>query len=67
MGTDNGHLRLKIEQNGMFFDAVAFGFGANQKEMYDPLDIVYNLELDQWNGKSTLRLNLLDFAKAKAG
>jgi single-stranded-DNA-specific exonuclease len=67
MGSDNGHLRLKIEQNGMIFDAVAFGFGANQKEMCDPLDIVYNLELDQWNGKSTLRLNLLDFAKTKAG
>ena len=65
MGSDNGHLRLKLEQNGMVWDAVAFGFGANQAEMCDPLDIVYNLELDQWNGKSTLRLNLLDFAKAK--
>jgi single-stranded-DNA-specific exonuclease len=64
MGSDNGHLRLKIEQSGMVWDAVAFGFGANQKEMCDPLDIVYNLELDQWNGKSTLRLNILDFAKA---
>ena len=65
MGSDNGHLRMKIEQNGMIFDAVAFGFGANQKEMCDPLNIVYNLELDQWNGKSTLRLNILDFQKAK--
>jgi hypothetical protein len=50
----------------MVWDAVAFGFGANQTEMSAPLDIVYNLELDQWNGKSTLRLNLLDFSKAKA-
>ncbi len=65
MGNDGGHLRLKLEQDGMVWDAVAFGFGANQTEMSAPLDIVYNLELDQWNGKSTLRLNLLDFAKAK--
>ena len=64
MGSDGGHLRLKLEQNGMVWDAVAFGFGPHQGEMSDPLDIVYNLELDQWNGKSTLRLNLLDFAKA---
>ena len=64
MGSDNGHLRLKLEQNGMVWDCVAFGFGANQAEMSEALDIVYNLELDQWNGKSTLRLNLLDFAKA---
>jgi single-stranded-DNA-specific exonuclease len=65
MGSDGGHLRLKLEQNGMVWDCVAFGFGANQTEMSEALDIVYNLELDQWNGKSTLRLNLLDFAKAK--
>ena len=65
MGSDNGHLRLKLEQNGMVWDAVAFGFGSNEAEMCDPLDIVYNLELDQWNGKSTLRLNVLDFTKAK--
>jgi single-stranded-DNA-specific exonuclease len=65
MGSDNGHLRLKLEQNGMVWDAVAFGFGANQSEMSNPLDIVYNLELNQWNGKSTLRLNVIDFAKAK--
>jgi single-stranded-DNA-specific exonuclease len=65
MGSEKGHLRLKLEQNGMVWDAVAFGFGANQAEMTEPLDIVYNLELDQWNGRSNLRLNLLDFAKAK--
>jgi single-stranded-DNA-specific exonuclease len=65
MGSDGGHLRLKLEQGGMVWDAVGFGFGAHQAEMSAPIDIVYNLELDQWNGKSTLRLNLLDFAKAK--
>ncbi|MDD5287852.1 MAG: single-stranded-DNA-specific exonuclease RecJ [Dehalococcoidales bacterium] len=64
MGNNSGHLRLKLEQDGMVWDAVAFGFGSNQAELSEPLDIVYNLELDQWNNKSTLRLNLLDFAKA---
>jgi single-stranded-DNA-specific exonuclease len=65
MGSDGGHLRMKLEQGGMVWDCVAFGFGPHQAEMSAPIDIVYNLELDQWNGKSTLRLNLLDFAKAK--
>jgi single-stranded-DNA-specific exonuclease len=65
MGSDGGHLRLKLEQGGMVWDAVGFGFGAHQAEMSAPIDIVYNLELDQWNGKSTLRLNLLDFAQTK--
>ena len=62
MGSTNGHLRLKLQQDKMVWDAVGFGLGENQGELSAPLDIVYNLELDQWNGKSTLRLNLLDFA-----
>ncbi|MBN1643709.1 MAG: single-stranded-DNA-specific exonuclease RecJ [Dehalococcoidales bacterium] len=65
MGSTNGHLRLKLQQDKMVWDAVAFGFGENQKELSSPLDIVYNLELDQWGGKSTLRLNILDFGKTK--
>ena len=65
MGNNGSHLRLKLGQGGMVWDAVAFGFGSNQSELSAPIDIVYNLELDQWNGKSTLRLNLLDFGKTK--
>ncbi|MCX6003288.1 MAG: single-stranded-DNA-specific exonuclease RecJ [Chloroflexi bacterium] len=64
MGNNGGHLRLKLQQDNTTWDAVAFGFGDNHSELSSPLDIVYSLELDQWNGKSTLRLNLLDFAKA---
>jgi single-stranded-DNA-specific exonuclease len=65
MGNNGGHLRLKIQQDNTVWDAVAFGFGENQTELASPQDIVYNLELDQWGGKSTLRLNLLDFGKTK--
>jgi single-stranded-DNA-specific exonuclease len=65
MGNTNGHLRLKLQQDNTVWDAVAFGFGDNLAELSSPLDIVYNLELDQWGGKSTLRLNILDFAKTE--
>jgi len=62
MGATGEHLRLRLEQNGSIWDAVAFGCGENLSEMKSPLDIVYQVELDQWNGRSTLRLNILDFA-----
>jgi single-stranded-DNA-specific exonuclease len=62
MGATGDHLRLRLEQNGSSWDAVAFGFGENLPEIKSPLDIVYQVELDQWNGRSTLRLNILDFA-----
>lgn len=61
MGATGEHLRLRLAQNGSIWDAVAFGCGENLSEMKSPLDIVYQVELDQWNGRSTLRLNILDF------
>ena len=65
MGTTGEHLRLRLEQNGSIWDAVAFGCGENLPEMKSPLDIVYQVELDQWGGRSTLRLNIVDFMTAQ--
>jgi single-stranded-DNA-specific exonuclease len=62
MGASGEHLRLRFEQDGVGFDAVAFGCGENLTELKPPIDIAYQLELDQWSGRSTLRLNLQDFA-----
>lgn len=64
MGNTSEHLRLRLEQGNVAWDAVAFGCGGNIREVVSPMDIVYNLEQDQWNGRSTLRLNILDFARS---
>ncbi len=61
MGSGNEHLRLKLRQGGTTWDGVAFGWGANISEVASHLDIVYNLEVDHWNGGERLRLNILDF------
>jgi single-stranded-DNA-specific exonuclease len=65
MGTNGEHLRLKVRQGGVFWDAVGFGLGSNLAEIASPLDIVYNLEIDHWGGAETLRLNIQDFAPNK--
>lgn len=65
MGLDNGHLRLKVKQSDSVWDAVAFGLGNCCQEVVPFMDIVYNLEVDRWGGRETLRLNILDFAPAK--
>ena len=62
MGSNDGHLWLKLKQGNTVWDAVAFGFGNYLGEVSSPLDIVYNLEIDRWAGKERLRLNILDFA-----
>ncbi len=63
MGNTNNHLRLKLRQNNSVWDGVAFGLGNHCAEVASPLDIVFNLEIDRWNGKELLRLNILDFAQ----
>jgi single-stranded-DNA-specific exonuclease len=62
MGATGDHLRLKLEQNGEQWDAVGFGCGANMAEINGMMDFVYTVEMDQWSGKSQLRLNIQDFA-----
>ncbi|MCL2149961.1 MAG: single-stranded-DNA-specific exonuclease RecJ [Dehalococcoidia bacterium] len=62
MGTSGQHLKLKIKQNNVLWDAVIFGLGERTIEDKLPLDIVYTFEQDCWNGMSRLRLNIKDFA-----
>jgi len=64
MGSNGEHLRLKVKQQNMVWDAVAFRLGNYLAEVSSQLDIVHNLEIDRWGGGERLRLNILDFAPA---
>lgn len=64
MGTTGEHLRMKLRQGGAVFDAVAFRFANHKTEFAPHIDIVYNLEIDTWQGRNQLRLNVLDFKKS---
>jgi single-stranded-DNA-specific exonuclease len=62
MGSSGAHLRFKLKQGTSLWDAVAFGAGERSVDVQMPLDVVYNLEQDEWNGETRLRLNIIDFA-----
>jgi len=64
MGNNGEHLRLKLKHGRNIWDAVGWGLGENAVETYKFkfLDIVYNLELNHWNGEENLRLNIQDFS-----
>ncbi len=62
MGTKGEHLKLRLLQDGFVWDGVAFQAGDHLKEIASVMDIVFNLEVDQWRGEERFRLNLLDFA-----
>ena len=61
MGNGGEHLRMKLRQGGTVWDGVAFRLANHAGEASSRLDVVYNLEIDRWQGKEQLRLNILDF------
>jgi single-stranded-DNA-specific exonuclease len=65
MGGNGEHLKLNLRQGGTVWEGVGFGLGSNQVEVSLPLDVVYNLEVDRWVGRESLRLNILDFSPSR--
>ncbi|MSQ22314.1 MAG: single-stranded-DNA-specific exonuclease RecJ [Dehalococcoidia bacterium] len=64
MGAGGEHLRLKLRDNGVGWDAVAFRQSASLPANAQAIDVVYAVEMDRWNGHDTLRLNVLDMRAA---
>jgi len=64
VGNKEEHLRLKLREDDVTWDGICFRMGHLIGEVAPRLDIVYNLEVDQWRGGKTLQLNILDFAPA---
>ena len=62
IGSEGEHLKLRLKQNDIVWDAVGFRLGNFVREITPRLDIAYNLDMDRWNGVERLRLKLLDFA-----
>ena len=59
VGGTGKHLKLKLRDGQVTWDAIAFDLGDRQLSSY--LDIVFNLEVENWNGREQLQLNILDF------
>lgn len=67
MGSDNRHLMLKLDIAGRAITAVAWGEGASviHFERIKAIDIVYQPQLNEWQGRRELRLELRDFRSAR--
>ena len=62
VGSDGKHLKLKLSQNSISFDAIAFGAGPTHQKLSpdSKIDIAYNVEEDTWNGNKKLQLKIKD-------
>jgi hypothetical protein len=61
-------LRLIVEpsEQGSVLDAVAFQQGqwSNQLRVGDSLDLVFQLEINEWQGRQSLQMNVQDMRRA---
>jgi single-stranded-DNA-specific exonuclease len=59
VGANEDHLKLKLQDGRATWDAIAFKL--SRQELSSHIDVVYNLDQDDWNGRQRLRLNIVDF------
>jgi single-stranded-DNA-specific exonuclease len=57
-----GHLKLRLLQDGAELDAVGWGMGALAGTLApgSPFDIAFRLERDEWNGEPRLQAKIAD-------
>jgi single-stranded-DNA-specific exonuclease len=60
VGRDNNHLKLSLSDGKVVFDAIAFNLGDMLDKMETFVDIAYKFELNIFNGRRSLQLNIVD-------
>ncbi|MDP1833672.1 MAG: single-stranded-DNA-specific exonuclease RecJ [Candidatus Moranbacteria bacterium] len=67
VGNGSKHLKLSLRaQDGpRIFEAIGFRLGENELglEVGEMVDIVFNLQEDEWNGNKKMQLNLVDIRR----
>lgn len=63
IGKDGKHLKLnlKSKDSNFWIEAIAFGMGElNSLKIGDEIDIVYTIDVNEWNGNKRLQLKVRD-------
>ena len=66
IGSNGDHKLLKLKENGITWDAIAFRSSCLLPEGVNKVDVVYTVEIDRWRSHQTLRLNVKDVRPAVA-
>lgn len=66
VGSEGRHLKLLLGLEGEFVEGIAFGMGARFEELGERVDVVYALEVNEWNGERRLQLNVHDLRPAES-
>ncbi len=66
VGRDGSHLKLRLAADGGHaLDAIAFRQGPQSDHLPSQVDLVFQLERNDWNGRRRLQLNVQDMRPAR--
>jgi single-stranded-DNA-specific exonuclease len=60
------HLKLVVTQDNIVFSGIGFNLANKYDQLAgkQPVDIVFTLDENEWNGNKTLQLKVIDLRKA---
>ena len=64
VGSDGKHLKMSVTDGRVTFDAIGFRLGHLQPELPPIVDLIYTFESNEYNGRTSLQLNLKDVKAA---
>ena len=65
VGAEGRHLKITLEaERGAVFDSIGFRIGHLQSKLPPRVDVIYQFEQNEWNGRKSLQLNLKDVKAA---
>jgi single-stranded-DNA-specific exonuclease len=64
VGKDGAHLKMSVTNGHVTFDAIAFRQGNWFKNLPERVDLLYTFEKNEYNGWTTLQLNVRDIKPA---
>ncbi len=67
VGRDGAHLKLLLEQRGVRMGAIAFRKGNLAPEVPSSVDVAFSLTVNEWNGRQSLELLVVDLQPAGVG
>jgi single-stranded-DNA-specific exonuclease len=58
------HLKFEVEQDGCRIGCIAFGFAERFDQLGETVDLMFRPGINEWRGKETLQLQIVDFNRA---
>ncbi len=65
VGQEGKHLKLTVSDGRVTYDAIGFRLGHLQSELPPRVDLMYTFEANEFNGRTSLQLNLRDVKPAE--